>query len=83
MATAVGGVPEAITDGVSGRLVAARDAGALAEAVLELLDDRETAERFGTAARQKARESFSRARMLDGTERVYERVLAGNRSSGS
>lgn len=76
--TAVGGVPEAVADRQSGLLVPPRDPEALASAVSEVLDrPAEAAERAATA-REAVRERFTRELMLEGTARVYERVLAGN-----
>lgn len=51
VATAVGGIPELVTDGVEGRLVAPGDAAALADAVAAILDDPATATRMGDAGR--------------------------------
>ncbi len=50
LASAHGGLPEIIRDGVSGRLLAPGDADALARATVELLDDPGLATRFGEAA---------------------------------
>ena len=49
VAAAVGGNLELVLDGVTGRLVAARDPAALAEAVTALLDSPETRATFGAA----------------------------------
>jgi glycosyltransferase involved in cell wall biosynthesis len=68
VATRVGGLAEVVDDGITGRLVAPGDPGALAAAVLEVLRDRD---RMGAAARERARR-FDRERY---TERV-ERLLA-------
>ena len=54
VATAVGGVPELVEDGVSGVLVPAGDPAALAEAILALRADPERAARLGRAARARA-----------------------------
>jgi glycosyltransferase involved in cell wall biosynthesis len=51
VATRVGGIPEVVEDGVTGRLVAPGDPGALAEAVLEVLARRDE---MGAAARRRA-----------------------------
>jgi len=59
VATCVGGLPEAVEDGVSGLLVPPNDAGALRGALTRLLDDRELRERLGAAARERARREFS------------------------
>src|SRR5262249_38673083 len=58
VATRVGGTPEAIRDGVNGLLVPPGDAKALADAVCQVLDDPELAERLGRAARQSVIERF-------------------------
>lgn len=52
VATAVGGVPEAVTDGVSGIIVPARDSDALADAVTRLADDPRVRGQMGAAARE-------------------------------
>jgi len=71
VATDVGGVGEAIVDGVSGRLVPARDAAALAGAAIGLLRDRDTAARLAAAASERQRTRFTLAGMVDGTLGVY------------
>src|SRR5439155_24826622 len=50
VASDVGGIGEAIVDGDSGLLTPPRDAGTLAQALIELLDDRETTTRVGERA---------------------------------
>src|SRR5205814_1832414 len=45
VATQVGGLPEAIEDGVTGLLVPPRDSAALAKAIARILEDRELAGR--------------------------------------
>ena len=74
VATDVGGVGEAIEDGVTGRLVPAHDPGRLAAATVALIDDPETAERLGAAARRRALERFSFAGMVNGTLAVYDEI---------
>jgi glycosyltransferase involved in cell wall biosynthesis len=74
VATDVGGVGEAIEDGVTGRLVAAQDTGTLAAATAELLEDRELARRLGAAARERMTSRFSFERMVEETLAVYREV---------
>lgn len=51
VATAVGGIPEIVEDGVTGRLVAPRDPGALAEAIAEVVGDGPARERLRAGVR--------------------------------
>jgi len=75
VATAVGGNPEVIEDGVTGLLVPPRDAGALARGICLLLEDRVLAARLGRAGRQRVAQHFSLARMVGENERLYVRLL--------
>jgi glycosyltransferase involved in cell wall biosynthesis len=56
VATAVGGLPELVEDGVSGRLVAPRDPAALAQAIIALLGDPPRRGQLAAAARERVRE---------------------------
>jgi glycosyltransferase involved in cell wall biosynthesis len=76
VATRVGGVAEAIEDGESGLLVAPRDAGGLAQALIRLLSDPARADELGRQARSQVRARFTRERMLAGLAAVYNDVLA-------
>ena len=71
VATDVGGLPELIVDGASGRLVPKNDASALAKALEETLSDEGRARRFAAAARRHYGEHFSRAAVLSRLERLY------------
>ncbi|MEW6302176.1 MAG: glycosyltransferase family 4 protein [Verrucomicrobiota bacterium] len=74
--TTIGGIPEVVTDGQTGLLVAPSDAGALAQAILRLLGDEVLAFRLGLNARQVAREEYGLDRMCERLEAVYARRLA-------
>ena len=54
VATRVGGVPDQIADGVDGVLVPAGDPGALAQAIVGILEDAPTASLMGSRARSSA-----------------------------
>jgi len=71
VATAAGGIVEAVDDGVTGRLVPVGDAAALAAALVELLRDPAGRARMGEAARQRFRALFTAGRMVEETLRVY------------
>jgi len=76
VATRTGGIPEVVDDGVTGKLVGARDHAAMAQAILELLNDHAGRERMGDAGRARVEASFTVERMIAGTAAVYAR-LAG------
>lgn len=71
VATAVGGTPEAIEDGVSGLLVPPHQPDALAQAMLTILQNPELARKFGKNARQRVEGHFSMPRMIEALETVY------------
>jgi glycosyltransferase involved in cell wall biosynthesis len=66
VATRVGGLPEVVEDGVSGRLVAPGDPAALAEATLRVLAEHDA---MGAAARRSA-QRFLMSRHADAVERL-------------
>jgi glycosyltransferase involved in cell wall biosynthesis len=80
VATDVGGLPQAITDGANGRLVRSRDAAALAEAIGDLLTRPETGRALGLAARARVAREFGWARVAERFEQAYERASAARRS---
>lgn len=54
VATAVGGVPELLEDGITGFIVPAREPKAMADAILQLMTDAELRSEVGAAARRQA-----------------------------
>ncbi|MDQ2920532.1 MAG: glycosyltransferase family 4 protein [Acidobacteriota bacterium] len=75
VATETEGAREIIQPGATGLLVPVRDVDKLAEAVLELLDDKDRRVRLGRAAQQSVATQFSVERMIDETEEIYREVL--------
>lgn len=71
VATRVGGMPELIEDGVSGRLVPRDDPGALAASLTQVLDDRSAAARYAAAALVALKVNFSTARMFERLSEIY------------
>jgi N-acetyl-alpha-D-glucosaminyl L-malate synthase BshA len=75
IATQVGGVPELIDDGVTGRLFSVGDVSAMAQGALELLGNRTRLDAMRKAARQTAIERFSAASIVPQYVRYYQQVL--------
>lgn len=73
VATAVGGIPEAIDDGVQGRLVPPRDPGALAAGLLDVIGDDATRVRMAVAARERS-ERFDSRPAIERLEQLYLRL---------
>ncbi|MDX2038070.1 MAG: glycosyltransferase [Isosphaeraceae bacterium] len=71
IATAVGGNPEVVEHEVTGLLVPANDADAIADAMLRLHRDPELRKRFGAGARRKVVRDFEVRRMVAEYEAIY------------
>ncbi len=75
IASAVGGIPEIITDGTNGCLVPRDSTNALVEKTVDLLLDRTKASCMGTAGRATVERRFTAARMVTAIESIYDEVL--------
>jgi glycosyltransferase involved in cell wall biosynthesis len=75
VATAVGGIPEVIEEGVTGFLVPPRDAEAMAETVLRVLGDSAWRARVALVAPQRIRERFSPDTQVCAIEAVWRGAL--------
>jgi glycosyltransferase involved in cell wall biosynthesis len=75
VATRVGGVAEAVEEGVSGYLVESDDCKALVERLLELLNDGEKALRFGEAGRKIASAKFTAEVRRNKMLLIYKRLV--------
>lgn len=77
--TNVGGVPEAIRDGVTGLLVAPEDSKGLASAIIKLLKDGALRRRMGDEGRAMVEAGYSTEKMVEKMHKVYSGLLAGRR----
>ena len=75
VATAVGGVPDVVADGVTGRLVEARRPNEFAEALLELLRDSDRRATMGQAGRRAAYPRYDVSRLVRDIEGLYAELL--------
>jgi len=75
VASAVGGLVDAVEDGVTGVLVPPRDPRALRVAIERLLADPAARDRLGSAARLRARERFSWEAATRGTVGAYREAV--------
>src|SRR6185436_19770054 len=83
VATAAGGIPEIVDDGITGTLVPPRDAGAMATAIVALLRNEQLRKRFGTAGAARVRARFTVDRMVAETAAVYARVAGRHHEAGN
>jgi len=76
VASAVGGLADAVSDGETGVLVPPRNVAALRAAIERLLADPAERERLGVAARAQAEEEFAPGVAADRLADVYARMVA-------
>ena len=74
VSTAIGGIPEAITDGVDGYLISPGDIPRLTVVLQSLLKDAELRSRMGAAGRKRVDEDFAASVILPQVEAVYRKL---------
>lgn len=74
VATNIGGIPEIVDDGVTGSLVASRDAQALATAISSILKDSSVRASMGHAARRKVLRQFTLDQALASYHELFRRM---------
>ena len=75
VSTRVGGIPEVVEEGVTGLLVPPNDPPALAEAIIDLLDDRDRMRAMGVRGRERVREHFTWDKVAERVVGFYEEIL--------
>jgi len=76
VATAVGGTPELVRDGVDGLIVPPNDADALTLAIRRLAGDPLLRSTLAVSARERIRTTFTIEQMVEKTHAMYRAVLA-------
>lgn len=74
IASAVGGIPEVVQDGVTGILIPPGDSQALGQAMLKLLKEPRLASAMGEAGFRRVREHFSEGQMVNRVLSLYQEV---------
>lgn len=74
VATDIDGVREVLEDGKTGLLVPPKDPGALAAAVLRLIEDKGLALKLGAAAKATIPPRFMLGRMIEGVDLLYNEL---------
>jgi glycosyltransferase involved in cell wall biosynthesis len=77
VSTLSGGIPEAVKHGETGLLVSERDPRALAEAILQLMQDQELWQRYSVAGRRHVVDHFDLVRQTGRLEDVFAQLLEG------
>lgn len=80
LATAVGGTPEVITDGATGRLVPAHAPEAMAAGIIDFLDHRDRWRQWTAAGRQVVEQQFDFRARTRKMEAIYEELVEGVRT---
>jgi glycosyltransferase involved in cell wall biosynthesis len=75
VATAVGGTPEVVVDGITGLLVPRGDPEALRQAIARLMDDFDLRRRMGQAGRERVSSRFDIAVTARATETLYLQLV--------
>lgn len=71
-----GGIPDAITHNKEGLLVEAGDINGVAEALINIIENRELNEEFAKAAKSKFKENFSTEVIIPQLDKIYSELLS-------
>lgn len=75
IATAAGGVLDIIEDGKNGLLVPVKDSQAMAQAMLQIISDKEKAKQMSLAARRRVSEAFTIQHQVTAIQELYDTIL--------
>jgi len=78
VASRIGGIPEAVEDGITGILVSPRDPEGLSKAILTLILNAQLREKMGHAARDYVIRQFNWEKSVEEMERIYKCLLEKN-----
>lgn len=74
IATRVGAIPEALTNGEDGLLIEGSEPDELAAAIIDLINDKAKRERLGAAAAKTARASFNAVHSAEKVINIYDSI---------
>jgi glycosyltransferase involved in cell wall biosynthesis len=83
VATAVGGTPEVVVEGVTGHLVAAGDPAQMAQRLVDLLPDKQGRICMGSEGRQRAKEHFTFGAQCEAYLELFDRLSKAPSSRNS
>ena len=76
ISTLHGGIPELVEDGISGFLVPERDANAIAEKLIYLIDNSDIWEGMGKVGRARVEEKYDMNKLNDELVEIYQEVVS-------
>jgi glycosyltransferase involved in cell wall biosynthesis len=77
VAARVGGLPEVVIEGSTGRLFPPGDVSALSQAVVQLFQEPAVRLAMGRSGRERARRVFDLDKTMSQLETIYHSILAG------
>jgi len=79
IATQVGGIPETLRNGETGFLIQPAESRKLAEAIINLLENKTKMRQMGMAGRKRVEKLFSTKRMIEKTEQLYRMMTRADK----
>jgi len=74
--TRIGGIPEVIEEGLTGKIVPPRDPEAVAKAICELFEDKQRRTAMGCAGRTRVEREFQISKTVQSYERLYSELAS-------